>query len=124
MDVAFARLAQGGEGGGVVAALGQAVAAVAERVRACGQPPVVRVAAARWLGGGDHLDVGDRERLPGVQGEFTTVWPRRPAGDPPGVFGAVVEAHADAFAVADRARRAPGEQVRLVASFRPRRDVL
>jgi hypothetical protein len=47
------------------------VAAIAERVRARREAPVMAVTSLRQLRGSDHLDVGNRERVAGIENETT-----------------------------------------------------
>src|SRR4051812_32646589 len=109
----MARLAQLSERRAVAPALGQAVAAVSELVRARGEPRVVAVAQ---LGGGvrDQRDVGQVDALAGVQHELDGGPVARlgvRAGGDAGAALAALPADADAYPLvtSDRLARAVGE---------------
>src|SRR4051812_46337842 len=80
VHVLLACLAQRGEGGGVAAALGQAVPAVAELVRTRRQPPITSVAARRSCRG-DHLNFGERDPVAAVELQLGRLPGRLPADD-------------------------------------------
>ncbi len=78
---------------------GEAVAAVAERVRACRNPPIALV-ARRWLGRAscDRAHLGHRDLDPAVEDEAV----RGAAGDPADLLGAIVKADRHPFVCAHR----------------------
>ena len=116
MDVGLARLAQRLEGRGVAPALGQAVTAVAERVRGRRQARVAPIAtpASRAVGRADRRDIGHVYARACVElnheCRVATLGLGEPSDDAPGVDGVVVLADAQRLARAHRALQADGER--------------
>ncbi len=80
MHEGLASLTQRLESRGVAAALGQAVSAVAERVRAGSEPPIASVASAgAAVGGADGGDVGQVHALAGRRARRRASFPPRSA---------------------------------------------